>query len=119
MRQHRRDGVVTTYAITMVKDEADIVATTVGVMLEQCDGVIVADNNSTDGTRDLLADLARQHKTLTVLDDPEVASYQAKKMTNLAHFARERGATWAIPFDADEYWVCGWGRFADVLASHT
>lgn len=87
------------FAIAMVKDEADIVARTVGHMLTQVDEVIVADNLSTDGTRDILADLP-----VTVVDDPEPGYYQSAKMTELARLAAERGATWVVPFDADEVW---------------
>lgn len=101
---------MTTFAISMVKDEADIIASTVGHMLGQVDHVIVADNGSTDGTRDILLDLG-----VEVLDDPDPAYTQAAKMTALAGLARERSARWVIPFDADEWWFSPDGRIADVL----
>lgn len=98
-------------AITMVKDEADIVGTTVLNMIQQTDHVIVADNGSTDGTREILEDLDCE-----VVDDPEVAYYQSRKMTELAHRAASRGAEWVVPFDADELWLAHKGRIADALA---
>lgn len=30
---------------------------------------------------------------------------QDEEMTRLAHLAMDRGATWIVPFDADEYWI--------------
>jgi hypothetical protein len=98
------------FAVSMVKDEADIVAATVGHMLTQVDRVIVADNGSTDGTRDILADL-----DVIVIDDPEVGYYQSRKMTALAEDAREMGAEWVVPFDADEIWASPFGTVGDAL----
>lgn len=94
--------------ICRCKDEADIIAATVGAMLKQVDRVIVADNGSTDGTRDLLADLARENRSLTVIDDDEVAYYQSAAMSHLAWRAADEGRradTWIVPFDADELWT--------------
>ena len=98
-------------AVSMVKDEADIVATTVGHMLGQVDHVIVADNGSTDGTREILEQLGAE-----VVDDPEPGYFQSRKMTNLACRALAAGAEWVIPFDADEVWVTE-GRLAPALAA--
>ncbi len=106
---------MTVVAVSMVKDEADIVAATVAHMCGQVDAVIVADNNSTDGTRDILDGLP-----VTVVDDPDPAYYQSRKMTALAERARvEFDATWVIPFDADEWWYSPHGRIADVLEQHS
>lgn len=104
-----------TFGVCMVKDEADVIAATLRHMAGQVDQLIVADNASTDGTRQILADLVTRIP-LTVLDDPEPAYYQSVKMSALAEEAAERGAQWIVPFDADELWYCDRGRLADVLA---
>lgn len=102
---------MTVFGISMVRDEADIIRTTIMHMREQVDEIIVADNGSVDGTRDILNDLG-----VTVVDDDERGYYQSRKMTALAHQAREKGADWVIPFDADELWFSNQGgRIADVL----
>lgn len=101
-------------AIAMVRDEEDIIETTVRWMLEQTDLVIVADNGSKDQTREILNSL----DGVVVLDDPKPGYYQARKMTRLARVARETfGADWVVPFDADEIHVpTDRGlRLADVL----
>jgi glycosyltransferase involved in cell wall biosynthesis len=88
------------FAVSMVKDEADIIGATVANLaawgVEQ---IIVADNNSTDNTRRILEDL-----DVLVLDDPEVGYNQGRKMTRLLRHAEQLGADWVIPFDADEWW---------------
>lgn len=102
---------MTTFGISMVRDEADIVEATITNMLNQVDEVIVADNGSVDGTREILNAL-----NVEVVDDPEIGYYQSRKMTALAMRAREQGADWVIPFDADEMWYSPFGTIADVLS---
>lgn len=102
-----------TYAIAMVKDERDIIRSTVARMMCQVDRVIVADNGSTDGTREIL-----DRFDIDVIDDPEPGYYQSVKMSNLARMAMEDGADFLVPFDADEVWItanCN-RRIADVFA---
>lgn len=106
-----RDDLV--IGVAMVKDEADIVRASVGNMLRQCDHVIVADNLSTDGTTEILAEM--QGDTLTVITDREVGYWQSRKMTELACQALEMGARWVVPFDADEIWCSRWGTVTEVL----
>lgn len=101
-------------AIAMVRDEEDIIETTVRWMVEQTDIVIVADNGSRDSTREILDSL----DGVVVLDDTKPGYYQAKKTTRLARVAREKhGADWVVPFDADEMHVATDRalRIADVL----
>lgn len=96
----------------MVKDEADIIEATVGHMLEQVDHVLIADNGSTDGTKEILLDLGAE-----VIDDPDPAYYQSRKVSALAERARQAGATWVAPFDADEVWLPRTGTIRTTLES--
>lgn len=108
------------WAVSMVRDEEDVLEATVRNMAGQVDGLIVSDNGSVDGTRDLLARLGAELPVpLVVVDDPEPGYYQSAKMTGLARRAvTEFGATWVVPFDADEWWYCVQPmRIADWLES--
>lgn len=91
-------------AVGMVRDEEDLIAGTLLHLADEVDEIIVADNRSTDGTREILAEL-EDRIPLTVLDDPDVGYYQSHKMSHLARLAGEKGAEWVLPFDADELWL--------------
>ena len=103
------------FGIALVRDEADIIEATVRHMAGEVDELIVSDNGSTDGTREILADLATE-LPLEILDDPDPAYYQSAKMSRLAEMARQLGATFVLPFDADEIHVCPGGHIATALA---
>jgi glycosyltransferase involved in cell wall biosynthesis len=105
---------VTTFAVSMCKDEADVIEGCLRHMADEVDGLLVADNGSTDGTRDILATLADE-LPLTVVDDPDPAYYQSDKMSRLAEKAAGLGAEWIVPFDADELWFVQHGRLRDAL----
>lgn len=99
----------------MIKDEADIIEQSIAWMLTQVDALIVYDNESTDGTSDLLHSFGQPVEVLT---DSQVGYYQSRKMSDLAALAAQDGADWVIPFDADEIWYSPFGRLADILAKH-
>jgi len=106
------------WAVTMVRNEEDIIGFTLRHMIsEGVDGMVVADNMSSDKTRDILEEIKRQASIpVFILDDNELGYYQSRKMTALARLAAENGAHYIIPFDADELWYApGPGRAADVL----
>jgi hypothetical protein len=105
---------MTTVAISMVKDEEDVIRDSVTWMMHQVDHVLVADNLSTDGTRAILDELG-----VDVLEDPDPAYRQSEKMTALAQAAVvQYGADWIVPFDADELWFAyGHRRVAEALAT--
>lgn len=104
------------FGVTMVKNENDVIMGTMLHMAAEVDHIIVADNGSDDGTRCTLATLAEE-LPLTIVYDDEPAYYQSVKMTALAARAAQEGATWIVPFDADELWNAGGGqhRIRDVL----
>jgi glycosyltransferase involved in cell wall biosynthesis len=106
------------WAITMVRNEEDIIGFTLRHMIsEGVDGIVVADNMSSDKTRDILEEIKHQTSIqVCIVDDKETGYYQSRKMTALARLAAEKGAHYVIPFDADELWYCmEQGRVADVL----
>lgn len=110
-----RDGVLMIAAVTMVRDELDVLPSTLAHILDQVDLVFVADNGSIDGTREHLRSVAEQNDRLVVLDDLDPRYLQSEKMTRLAHLAGMAGASWVVPFDADEVWYSPFGRIGDVL----
>ncbi len=98
------------WGICMARNEADIIGPVVAHMATQVDHVLVADNLSTDDTAALAAAAGAD-----VVRDDDPAYRQSEKMTALAHQARAAGATWVVPFDADEIWTSPFGRIGDVL----
>lgn len=101
----------------MMKDEADVAYHVVSHLAsEGIDLIIVADNMSTDGTRDEL-ERAKEDVDceVRIIEDNEPGYYQADKMTNLVHVAGQAGAQWVIPFDADEIWYFPGGTLAEAL----
>lgn len=106
------------YGITMVKDESDIIDPIVRNMISQhCDGVLIYDNMSVDGTSQILSNLAKEFPGIVyVFKDTEVGYYQSKKMTKLAEIAvSDFNAKWIVPFDADELFFSPYGLVADVI----
>jgi len=101
----------------MVRDEEDVIVPVVcHLIAEGVDHVLIADNLSKDRTRARLDELARE-LPVTVVDDPDPAFQQGKKMTSLARTAGAAGAGWIIPFDADELWVAQGLPVAEYLRS--
>ena len=107
-------------AITMVRDEEDIIDWTLQHLLDQgVDHIIVADNLSVDETPWKLAALASTGK-VTIIQDDEPGYYQDKKMTDLAHMAAaDFDAEWILPFDADEYFYWTGGTLAEFFSKAT
>jgi glycosyltransferase involved in cell wall biosynthesis len=87
-------------AITMLKNEADIVDYTLTHLATQgIDGCYALNNLSTDNTQTILES---HYPWCVTIPDPEYGYYQSRKMSDLAVKAYEAGATWILPFDADE-----------------
>ena len=90
----------------LVKNEADIIRENIRTHASLgVDCFVVMDNGSTDGTREILAEL-QQHYELHIIDQPAQSYRQRQWMTELAFVARDKmGADWVISNDADEFWI--------------
>lgn len=90
----------------LIRNEADIIAD--NIRFHAATGVdcfVVMNNGSTDGTRDIVADLAKQYEIL-LIDRPEQTYQQSQWKTEMVFVARDRlGANWTIANDADEFWI--------------
>jgi len=107
-------------AISNVKNEIDIVEAFVRHTAAFADHLLVLDNGSSDGTRDVLAALVGEGLALTVVDDPSPGAWQRERMTRLMRSAAtEMGADWVVPLDADEFLVAKhWPSLRRQLRGH-
>lgn len=99
---------MTVWAVSMMRDEVDVAVRTLAHLVDEgVDGIVVADNRSTDGTFEALAEFAATAPIPVIVQrDEDPAYYQSAKMTALATLAgTEHGADWIVPFDADELWL--------------
>ncbi len=106
------------WAVSMVCDEEDMIEYTVANLVAQgVDGFVIAENLSADGTPEILQQIKKRCPVPMFIEcDTEPGYYQGLKMTRLANIAAREGATYIIPFDADEIWVTDhYNRVADAI----
>lgn len=104
----RRSGSgVFVVGLSMVKNEEDVIEAFVRHNLQLLDALFVADNGSTDETRDILVKLEQEGLPVVVFDDPIAPYAQSEKMTR---FLRGISAAvfpdFIVPLDADEFIRC-------------
>lgn len=103
-------------AVSMIKNELDIVEAFVRHTASFVDHHLVVDNGSTDGTRQMLGALADEGLPLTIEDDPVPVQWQAQRTTHLMRRARaEFGADWVLPLDTDEFLIAD-GDIREILS---
>ncbi len=102
LTHHFKNKIVMTI---LVKNEADIIENNIKVHHALgVDAFVVMDNDSTDGTREILEKL-KQDIEIEVIEEKGLYS-QKKWMTGLAEIAKKKlGADWVISNDADEFWL--------------
>ena len=93
-------------AISMVKNEADMIEAFVRHTRAWVDHHLVFDHDSTDGTREILAALVREGLPLSLFTDDALAKLQHARTNHLARLAfADHQADWVLPLDADEILV--------------
>jgi hypothetical protein len=102
----------------LARDEADVIDAQIAYHLNAgVDFVIATDNNSRDGTTDVLEAYARDG-CLHLIHEPAEGLRQGEWVTRMARLAASQfEADWVINTDADEFWWPRGGSLKDVLAA--
>jgi hypothetical protein len=100
----------------LCRDEADIIESTIQFHLDQgVDHLIVTDNGSVDGTREIISDFLGTGR-VSLIDEPEHNHDQAIWVTRMASIGIEQWhADWIIHGDADEFWWPACGDLKQIL----
>ena len=102
----------------LARDEVDVIDAQIAFHLNAgVDFVIATDNNSRDGTTEILEAYERDG-VLHLIREPAEGLRQGEWVTRMARLAaREHGADWVINTDADEFWWPRGGCLKEVLAA--
>jgi len=106
-------------AVSMVKNEQDIIESFVRHTLSFADGLLICDHMSSDKTPEILQKLVEEGMPLTIYAETNPAYFQSEVTTRLLREALAQGADFVLPLDADEFLLVdeAEGRVRECLLS--
>jgi hypothetical protein len=91
-------------AVSVVKNEADIIEAFVRHTVAWTDHHLIFDHDSTDGTREILQALQAEGLPLSLFRDDQPGHLQQARSNHLTRLAaQDHAADWILPLDADEF----------------
>lgn len=91
-------------AVSMIKDESDIIESFIRINARWADHFFILDNGSSDNTSRILGHLAQEGFPITVTRDSDIDYPQERKTTELVNrVAERREFTFIFPIDGDEF----------------
>jgi glycosyltransferase involved in cell wall biosynthesis len=94
------------HGMCIVKNEADVVEESIIAALHWCDHIYVFDNGSTDGTWELVKELAKQHLQIVPYKQEDVLFSSALRADIFNAFRSKAGPRdWWCRLDADEFYL--------------
>ncbi len=94
---------ITLCAISMVRNEADIIMPFLNQVSSLFDKVVIVDIQSTDGTKEIIEEFALTWTNIEVFTCKTQERYQAAMMNELSRRAARGGADWIFFLDVDEF----------------
>lgn len=91
------------YAVSMIRNEADIILPFLNQMAELFDKVMIVDVQSTDGTYETISKFSQSWPNIELYTCKTQERYQSAMMNLLAKQAVSEGADWVFFLDADEF----------------
>ena len=88
-KRYGRLRVIEALGIAMVKNEADVIEAFVRHNLGFMDALAIVDNDSIDGTREILVQLQQEGLPIILFDDPVVAHFHAEKSDGVSQGGAE------------------------------
>ena len=101
-------------AVSMIKNEADIVESFARHVLKIADLLIVTDHNSTDKTRSILESLRSEGLPIIIQTFDKIELLHEEVINSMIEQAIKLGADIVIPIDADEFIIKTDGNVDDV-----
>lgn len=96
----------------LCRDEGDIIEAWLNHHLPYFDHLVITDNGSVDGTREILEGFKDavngqiKGKYVEIIDEPEIGYQQNKWVERMMDKCKDVGCKWVVNSDADEFWQC-------------
>jgi len=91
-------------SVSIIRNESDILETFVRYHLQIVDHMIIVNHRSADSSGEILNKIAKEGAKLELIEETALEQPQGRVLTTMMkRAARDYGADWVIPLDADEF----------------